>query len=119
MEEEGKVSIWAGNLNSKSVLDKYMEEIFDEEGDSNSQFMSDFKIDYIDIDFQEVDYDNEKMSLQDKLNGCSYFDSFVNQLPETNSLYNSVVCIYNFKYKSLINYCGDLKYIGCFNYQEN
>ncbi|WP_296382700.1 immunity 22 family protein [Winogradskyella sp.] len=117
MEEQGKVSIWVGNLSSRNDLDKYMEEVFDEEGDSTSQFMTDFKIDYMDNQFLEVDFNNQKISLHQKLEGCSYLDSFRNQLPDTNENFNSLICLYNFKYSALIKDCNNLEYLGCFNYK--
>ncbi|WP_299121277.1 immunity 22 family protein [uncultured Winogradskyella sp.] len=119
MEEYGKVSIWVGNFKGANEFGGYMEEVFDKEGDSTSKFMIDFKIDYIDIQFQEVDFNNQKMSLEDKLEGCSYLDTFSDQIPIISEHYNSVVCLYNFKYSGLIKECSNLKYIGYFNYKED
>ena len=48
MEKEGKVSIWVGKFNSEEALKEYVQEVFDDEGDSTSSFMNDFNIDYID-----------------------------------------------------------------------
>lgn len=119
MEKQGKVSIWIGNFDSKNVLHKHMEEVFDEEGDSTSEFMTDFKIEYIDIQFQEVDFSNQKMSLYNRLEGCSYFETFSNQLPNIIKHYNSIVCLYNFKYDGLIKENNSLKYLGCFDYKKD
>lgn len=58
MEKANKVSVWLGNFDSKREFGNYMEEQFDEEGDMTSVFMSDFEIEFIDSQFQEVLYDD-------------------------------------------------------------
>lgn len=48
MTTENILSIWLGDFKSEKEFYNYIEEIFDEEGDSSSKFMQDFKIDFID-----------------------------------------------------------------------
>ena len=54
MEEQNKVSLWIGSIASEEKLDAVILEVYDENGDSSSEFMKAFNIDYIDNQFQEV-----------------------------------------------------------------
>ncbi|MDH7913736.1 immunity 22 family protein [Winogradskyella sp. SYSU M77433] len=116
MEKEGKVSIWVGKFNSEEALKEYVQEVFDEEGDSTSSFMNDFNIDYIDPQFQEVDFNDQNNDLFQKINGFSYAESFINQLPILSEGINSVICLYNFQFNNGIRKSEVLKYIGTYDY---
>jgi hypothetical protein len=62
MKKQQKVSLWIGHFTSKKALNNFLEEKYNDDGDVSSQFMQDFQIEYIDHDFQEVDfYENETM----------------------------------------------------------
>jgi hypothetical protein len=119
MEDYGKVSIWIGNVSDKQELDIYLKETFDDEGDSTSHFMTDFEIDYIDNQFQEVDFNSKNESLLKKLEGVSYLKSYANQLPEITNLFNVIICLYNFKYCGTVNKSNNISFIGCFDFEED
>jgi hypothetical protein len=119
VEEYGKVSVWFGNFNNESELKSYVEEIFDKEGDSTSKFMTDYKIDYIDPQTQEVDFNSKNISLKEKLEGFSYINSFIEKLIKIDSNYNSIILLYNFKFDNSIKKSDQIRFIGCFDYIEN
>ncbi|MBV7269135.1 immunity 22 family protein [Winogradskyella luteola] len=119
MEEDGRVSTWAGTFNNEIELTNYMEEIFDDEGDSTSQFMTDFQIDYIDPQFQEVDFNNYETPFTEKLKGFSYINSFIEKLEKYKVSCNAIVCLYSFEYHKSTKDLHRLQYIGCFDYKEN
>ncbi len=61
MQKEGKVSLWLGNFNNEKTFREFMEIKYTDDGDSiPSKFKKQFKIDYYDIDFSEIDYMEEK-----------------------------------------------------------
>ncbi|MED3871863.1 immunity 22 family protein [Priestia megaterium] len=123
MEKQGIVSIWLGNIKNQKQLEKYVDLTYDEEGESvPSKFFEDFN-----IDMDETDEDFiEKAVLEAKsdeisvlLEGCSYEEVIIPIIKEKiklNSSYNTVILIYNFEYKSLVNSSGDFDYITSTSY---
>jgi hypothetical protein len=101
MEKQNKVSLWIGNLSSKVELNNIMLEVYNDEGDSSSRFKEAFNIDYIDNQFQEVFFYENFQTKQEVLDGFSYIESFINEIPEVNwSEKNSIILLYNFEYDS-------------------
>lgn len=98
MEETNKVSVWLGSFDSEEQFNEYIEEQFDEEGDITSVFMKDFKIDFIDNQFQEVLFSDELK--KEDLEPASYSESFLNNIAADFSKYNSVILLYNYSYDS-------------------
>lgn len=124
MDKMGMVSLWLGNFNSEESFRDFMEVKYTDDGDSiPSKFKENFKIEYYDIDFSEVDFIEERTNdLQVLLEGFSNDYEIIPKLKEKYDaqMYNSIVLLYNFEYNSSVkNYKDDtnsLDYIGCVNY---
>lgn len=126
MQKEGKVSLWLGIFNDEETFRKFMEIKYIDHGDSiPSKFKKQFKIDYYDIDFSEIDYMEEKSNdLQVLLEGFSNDYEIIPRLNEkyNGGMYNSIVLLYDFEYQ----YNGDnykdgdnkLEFIGCVDYSK-
>ncbi|WP_300379998.1 immunity 22 family protein [Clostridium sp.] len=126
MQKEGKVSLWLGNFNSEKTFREFMEIKYTDDGDSiPSKFKKQFKIDYYDIDFSEIDYMEEKSNdLEVLLEGFSNDYEIIPKLNEkyNGGIYNSIVLLYDFEYDfNEENYEGDnntLDFIGCVEYNK-
>lgn len=115
MEKENKISFWAGNFKSEDELNDFMQEQFTDDGDMYSEFMTAFKIDFIDNQFQEVFY-SENLSKND-LKSLSYSESFLDQLPENFQKYNGIIAIYNFEYAGEVSSANGVDFIGVYDYE--
>ncbi|WP_185966785.1 immunity 22 family protein [Clostridium sp. HBUAS56017] len=126
MQKEGKVSLWLGIFNDEETFRKFMEIKYTDDGDSiPSKFKKQFKIDYYDIDFSEIDYMEEKSNdLQVLLEGFSNDYEIIPRLNEKYSggMYNSIVLLYDFEYQhngdNYKNGDNELKFIGCVDYSK-
>ena len=126
MQKEGKVSLWLGNFNNEKTFREFMEIKYTDDGDSiPSKFKKQFKIDYYDIDFSEIDYMEEKSNdLEVLLEGFSNDYEIIPKLKENYdvNMYNSIVLLYDFEYDSnKINYKNEnniLDFIGCVDYSK-
>lgn len=126
MQKEGKVSLWLGNFNNEETFREFMEIKYTDDGDSiPSKFKKQFKIDYYDIDFSEVDYMEEKSNdLEVLLEGFSSDYEIIPKLNEkyNGDIYNSIVLLYDFEYDSNgENYKDEnntLDFIGCVEYSK-
>lgn len=126
MQKEGKVSLWLGNFNNEKTFREFMEIKYTDDGDSiPSKFKKQFKIDYYDIDFSEIDYMEEKSNdLEVLLEGFSNDYEIIPKLNEkyNGGIYNSIVLLYDFEYDSNEeNYKDDkntLDFIGCVEYSR-
>lgn len=97
MQKEGKVSLWLGTFNDEETFRELMEIKYTDDGDSiPSKFKKQFKIDYYDIDFSEIDYMEEKSNnLQVLLEGFSNDYEIIPKLNEiyNGGMYNSIVLL--------------------------
>ncbi|GAA0124049.1 immunity 22 family protein [Clostridium faecium] len=126
MQKEGKVSLWLGNFNNEKTFREFMEIKYTDDGESiPSKFKKQFKIDYYDIDFSEIDYMEEKSNdLEVLLEGFSNDYEIIPKLNEkyNGGIYNSIVLLYDFEYDfNEENYKGDnntLDFIGCVEYNK-
>lgn len=126
MQKEGKVSLWLGTFNDEETFRELMEIKYTDDGDSiPSKFKKQFKIDYYDIDFSEIDYMEEKSNdLQVLLEGFSNDYEIIPKLNEiyNGGMYNSIVLLYDFEYEcNGGNYKdgdNELKFIGCVGYSK-
>ena len=126
MQKEGKVSLWLGNFNNEKTFREFMEIKYTDDGDSiPSKFKKQFKIDYYDIYFSEIDYIEEKSNdLEVLLEGFSNDYEIIPKLKENydGNMYNSIVLLYDFEYDSnKINYKNEnniLDFIGCVDYSK-
>ena len=126
MQKEGKVSLWLGNFNNEKTFREFMEIKYTDDGDSiPSKFKKQFKIDYYDIDFSEIDYMEEKSNdLEVLLEGFSNDYEIIPKLKENydGNMYNSIVLLYDIEYDSnKINYKNEnniLDFIGCVDYSK-
>lgn len=126
MQKEGKVSLWLGIFNDEETFREFMEIKYTDDGDSiPSKFKKQFKIDYYDIDFSEIDYMEEKTDeLQVLLEGFSNDYEIIPKLDKkyNKSMYNSIVLLYDFEYdcnsENYIHEKNKLNYIGCVDYTK-
>lgn len=126
MQKEGKVSLWLGIFNDEETFRKFMEIKYSDDGDSiPSKFKKQFRIDYYDIDFSEIDYMEEKSKdLQVLLEGFSNDYEIIPKLNEkyNGGMYNSIVLLYDFEYQyNGANYKdgdNELEFIGCVDYSK-
>ena len=116
MEKANKVSVQLGNFDSEREFDNYMEEQFDEEGDMTSVFMSDFEIEFIDSQFQEVLYDDNLK--KENLMSASYSESFLNCITTDFSKYNCIVLLYNFNYQGKVKNTDKMTFVGVYDYRD-
>lgn len=117
MEKQNKVSLWVGNYLSQEKFQSYFEEEYDEDGDSLSDFEQNFKIDYIDSQFQELFFYENLNSKTEIFDGFSYVESFIENIPNlTWENYNSIALIYNFDYQGDIKKANGLDFIGVFDF---
>lgn len=126
MQKEGRVSLWLGNFNNEKTFREFMEIKYTDDGDSiPSKFKKQFKIDYYDIDFSEIDYMEEKSNdLEVLLEGFSNDYEIIPKLNEkyNGGIYNSIVLLYDFEYDSNEESYKDdnntLDFIGCVEYSK-
>lgn len=126
MQKEGKVSLWLGSFSDEESFREFMEIKYTDDGDSiPSKFKEQFKIEYYDIDFSEVDYMEEQSNnLEVLLKGFSNDYEIIPKLKEKydEHMYNSIVLLYDFEYDAnKINYKNEnniLDFIGCVDYSK-
>ncbi len=129
MECSGQVSIWLGNFNDLSDLERYVQTKYTDDGDSiNSKFETDFKIDYFDEDFREINVLEESQnSFSDILEDHSYYKSIIANYTDQYSdildkHYNSIILLYDFKYTENVKEIEKenlyIKFIGSIEYDE-
>lgn len=126
MQKEGKVSLWLGNFSDEESFREFVEIKYTDDGDSiTSKFKEQFKIEYYDIDFSEVDYMEEQSNnLEVLLEGFSNDYEIIPKLKEKydEHMYNSIVLLYDFEYDAnKINYKNEnniLDFIGCVDYSK-
>ena len=126
MQKEGKVSLWLGNFSDEESFREFMESKYTDDGDSiPSKFKKQFKIEYYDIDFSEVDYIEEQSNnLEVLLEGFSNDYEIIPKFKEKygGHMYNSIVLLYDFEYDAnKIVYKNEnnlLDFIGCVNYSK-
>jgi hypothetical protein len=110
------VSIWIGEFQSEEKFNNYLNENYDDKGEISCKFWNDFEIDFIDNQFQEVVYFNEKLKLE-LLQEASYFSSFKDTLKNNNfENNNTIILAYDFEYAGKITKKNKLKFLGNFAY---
>lgn len=84
MQKEGKVSLWLGTFNDEETFREFMEIKYTDDGNSiTSKFKKQFRINYYDIDFSEIDYIEEKSNdLEILLEGFSNDYEIIPKLKE-------------------------------------
>lgn len=130
MEKEGFVSIWFGNMKSQNFLEKYVNSIYDEDGEYKpSQFLEDFRIDIDELDedfIEKVNYNFISDKLNELLKGCSYSNEVIPRIckkigEEINEEVNTVILLYNFNYLGEIIKINkeeySIKYYGTVSYR--
>ena len=107
--KERPVSLWAGNAESRSALNDYLEFPYDEDGIADPcPFGKDFQIDWFDEDFLEAGFKEEKtQSLRRLLTGHSDADELSNVfcalVGDTLAFQaNVVVLLYDFMYDGAV-----------------
>jgi hypothetical protein len=129
MECNGQVSIWLGNFNDLSDLEMYVQTKYTDDGDSiDSKFETDFKIDYFDEDFREINVLEESQnSFSCILEDHSYYKSIIANYTDHHSdlldkHYNSIILLYDFKYTENVKEIEEenmyIKFIGNIEYDE-
>ena len=129
MECKGQVSIWLGNFNDISDLEMYVQTKYTDDGDSiNSKFETDFKIDFFDEDFREINVLEESQNYFSYIiEEHSYYKSIIANYTDQHSdlldnHYNSVILLYDFKYTENVREIEEenmyIKIIGSIEYDE-
>lgn len=74
MEKQGWVSIWLGNIDERDSIRRYVDLMYDEDGESvPSQFFIDFNIDMGDTDENTIEktvYNDSSSDISTLLDGC-------------------------------------------------
>ncbi len=121
MQIDGKVSIWIGRFDSNEKLNKYVDQVYDDNENVRSAFMDDFIIPYYDHDFQEAYCDEKtgRVSVNTLLDPLSYSKSIIPQLLKINiENCNTIICLYNFVYDGRIKQNSGMNFIGVFDYDK-
>ncbi|SDZ72571.1 immunity 22 family protein [Selenomonas ruminantium] len=125
------VSVFAGNLRDEDELYDYTEFRFNEDAPDDDEYdgyecvcCKDFGIDLaeVDEDFVEVIWKDGQHDLYKLLEGCSYLESFKNEIvneTDDDKMYNSAVLFYNYNYggKKGTEKAG-FTYLGTYAYEE-
>lgn len=116
------VSLWVGCSESDEKLLDYISVNYEEnvDGDDDSQFMKDFRIDYVDEDCVErIFLDNETDSIKYLLSGCSYEDKVIPEFEKifvAGKKFNCGILVYDMNYDGNItvaeNECCRLEFVG-------
>lgn len=128
MVSEGYISIWVCNFNRMEDLQDYIKVTYNQGGDTiPSEFRNDYKIDYYDEDFLEVDcYDQKTNNLNELFAEFSYDDKIIAQLKELfgdclEHSFNAVILLYNYSYKKnikeIVRGANKLKYLTSVMYK--
>ncbi|MBC8059244.1 MAG: immunity 22 family protein [Clostridiaceae bacterium] len=129
MKKENNVSLWLGNFTNEKDFKKFMEIKYTDDVDSiSSKFKENFKIQYYDINFSEVDWIEEGLSdFQELLEGFSNDYEIIPKFKENyndklEKEYNSIIFLYDFEYDGIckhVEYNGnEIDFIGCVNYNK-
>ena len=118
MEVENKVSVWAGSFSDEQALRRYVEEVYDEEEEVSSAFWEDFKIDYLDNQFQEVEFFTDPIDPAGTAD-FSYAETFMDDVTSQDlTPYNALIIAYDFEYDKSVAATGNVKFLGSFDYQK-
>lgn len=130
MEQE-YVSVWVGTWENEEAFYRFSEFTFNENADEDDEydgyecaFAKEFNIDLDDIDedFMEVYYKNDIISPYELLEGCSYYESFKEQIKDRvpdKLKGNSFVLLYDYKYKGKMGQSKHgMTFVGTFNYEK-
>ena len=125
MDNPGAVSVWLGNCSSEELVREYLDIKYDEHGDRiPSKFMVDFKINFIDLDEDLIEYSYKNSpisSLRQLLKDASDSERMINEFEEfygaeLTEEYNISIRIYDFEYEEIVDetiFDGRiLRYIG-------
>ncbi|HDV6325945.1 TPA: immunity 22 family protein [Burkholderia cenocepacia] len=125
MEKANKVSVWVGKFTDDDDLTDYIENAYDENGDSSNQFRDDTGIDGFDDGFREADMLQPDLSLRENLVGFSWIDSFADVLiPQLEAMRsaddNGLILLYNFQYENAENVrpASRVRFVGTFDFQK-
>lgn len=126
MEQKNIVSIWIGKFSSENELLEYTEIITPDSQDEpfTSLFFKEYELGYVDIDFQEISYQQRVESFEDLFRGISFSKSFIKEIKERNpnlkiKEYNAVIEILNYNCSSLIKKTDNTIFLGAFSYDDN
>ena len=72
MEKQGVVSLWLGNFKNAKNLNEFMRETYNNDGDISSLFIEKIEVEYLDNQFQEVDFYQNKKNKKIIFEGFSY-----------------------------------------------
>ncbi|AWG28661.1 immunity 22 family protein [Burkholderia cenocepacia] len=125
MEKANKVSVWVGKFTDDDDLTDYIENAYDENGDSFNQFRDDTGIDGFDDGFREADMLQPDLSLRENLVGFSWIDSFADVLiPQLEAMRsaddNGLILLYNFQYENAesVRPASRVRFVGTFDFQK-
>ncbi len=122
MEKLNSVSIWIGYFSDKEELKRYVKvNNFDSEDDSTSIFWNDYFLDDIDIDFQEVGWEENAIDIESIIKGASYWKAYIDKIKVEHSnidisKFNSMILILNYEYLGRIKEASNTKFLGNYEY---
>lgn len=117
MEEDNKISVWAGTFNDEQSFKNYIAESYDDDGEMSSKFMNDFDIDYYDVDVSESLF-SKNISKSDFVE-FSYSESFIDKVFSKISNQNSFLVIYDFQYDGDVWSKLGFAFLGSFDYVKS
>ncbi|WP_137940334.1 immunity 22 family protein [Chitinivorax sp. B] len=119
-EKDGVVSAWIGNFSNEDELFSHVQKIYDQDGNSSSDFLSDFKLGWYDEDFSEANF-IDLQDLRNSLAAHSYSDSFLSSLMSDlagKDSFNSIYLIYDIDASALSSVAGRMKFLGVYGYTK-
>lgn len=114
-----KVSIWAAKFSTKEQMQEYLNTDYSDEGDLiASKFMRNFDIKDYDEDFLEAEfYGDQPKSPREMMDGFSYAEQFLEQIPNLKYDKNCIIALYEFNYQGDIKTDQNTAFIGVFDYK--
>lgn len=119
-EEKGVVSIWVGVFACEEDLRRFVEDVYDEDGDSSSPFRLALGLDWYDEDQKEASFSGDaEMAASELVVGHSYWESLSSTLATLSvAIGNSVVLLYDYRYlPPAVPVEAVLRFVGSFPYQ--
>jgi|GEM_PF-2922873 len=127
-EAPGKVSVWLARFDSEKELAAYMEEKRTEEGDTWSDFYTEFRMGYLDHDFVDfVIHASPVNSLEELVRPVSCSASVAENIRKAGlsidpAKYNTIICAYDFAFVPDEDYKrinAHVDFIGYVDYDEH
>lgn len=113
--KEEVVSIWFGYFDSRESFNEFLKvnyDLLDESDDLDeidSIFEKYFAIGEYDRDIVEKNYQNNKTSRYELINGASYLENYIQSISKDMTEYNCAILLYDYEYKGTTKKYTDKK----------